>query len=161
MFKEFVKIFNNSFIAKHLLVTAFETCSKLKTWRILIWIWTMEVKNINYASCSRKQTQRNIWDKLFKNRASEICGRQRLKIRSDMICLSRPYHFKIFKGCLPQILLGPFLNTCSHLGPCDTYITELSTKFRTLWHIYDETVGEISWQRLLAVTYFCKFRQRF
>ena len=22
-----------------------------------------------------------------------------------------PHHFKFFKGCLPQILLGPFLNT--------------------------------------------------
>ena len=27
-----------------------------------------------------------------------------------MICLSRPYPFKFFKGCLPQTLLGPFLN---------------------------------------------------
>ena len=27
-----------------------------------------------------------------------------------MVCQSRPYHFKFFKGCLPQILLGPFLN---------------------------------------------------
>ena len=27
------------------------------------------------------------------------------------MCLRRPYHFKFFKGCLPQILLGPFLNT--------------------------------------------------
>ena len=26
-------------------------------------------------------------------------------------CLGRPYHFKFFKDCLPQILLGPFLNT--------------------------------------------------
>ena len=32
-----------------------------------------------------------------------------------MICLSRPYLFKSFKGCLPQILLGPFLNTLPHL----------------------------------------------
>ena len=31
-----------------------------------------------------------------------------------MVCLSRPYSFKFFKGCLPQILLGPFLNTLSH-----------------------------------------------
>ena len=22
-----------------------------------------------------------------------------------------PYHFKFFKGCIPQILLGPFFNT--------------------------------------------------
>ena len=24
------------------------------------------------------------------------------------------YHFKFFKGCLPQILLGPFSNTLAH-----------------------------------------------
>ena len=34
---------------------------------------------------------------------------------SDMACLSRPYHFKFFKDCLPQILLGSFLNTLSHI----------------------------------------------
>ena len=28
-----------------------------------------------------------------------------------MVCLGRPYHFKFFKACLPQVLLGPFLNT--------------------------------------------------
>ena len=28
-----------------------------------------------------------------------------------MVCLGRPYNFKFFKGCFPQILLGPFLNT--------------------------------------------------
>ena len=28
---------------------------------------------------------------------------------------SRPYPFKFFKGCLPQILLGPLLNTLSHM----------------------------------------------
>ena len=28
---------------------------------------------------------------------------------------SRPYHVKFFKGCLPQILLGPFLNTLPRL----------------------------------------------
>ena len=28
---------------------------------------------------------------------------------------TKPYHFKFIKGCLPQILLGPFLNTLSHI----------------------------------------------
>ena len=32
-----------------------------------------------------------------------------------MVCLSKPYHFKFFKSCLPQILLGPFLNTLTHI----------------------------------------------
>ena len=27
----------------------------------------------------------------------------------------RPYPFKFFKGCLPRILIGPFLNTLSHM----------------------------------------------
>ena len=42
---------------------------------------------------------------VFKNGPSKICGRHRLKI----------YPFKFFKGCLPQILLGPFLNTWTQL----------------------------------------------
>ena len=32
-----------------------------------------------------------------------------------MVCLSRSYPFKFFKGCLPQVLLGLFLNTLSKL----------------------------------------------
>ena len=47
--------------------------------------------------------------------AIKICGRQPLKIRSDMVCLSRPYHFKFFKGCLSQILVVLFLNTSAHM----------------------------------------------
>ena len=32
-----------------------------------------------------------------------------------MVCLSRPHRFKFFKGCLPQVLLGPILNTLTHI----------------------------------------------
>ena len=32
-----------------------------------------------------------------------------------MVCLSRPYPFKFIKGCLPKILLGPFLNALSQI----------------------------------------------
>ena len=32
-----------------------------------------------------------------------------------MVCLSRPYHFKFSKVSLPQILLGPFLNTLTQI----------------------------------------------
>ena len=31
-----------------------------------------------------------------------------------MICLKQTIPLKFFKGCLPQILLGPFLKTLSH-----------------------------------------------
>ena len=41
-----------------------------------------------------------IWVKVFKNGSSKICGRQPLKK---------------LKGCLPQSLLGPLLNTLTHL----------------------------------------------
>ena len=37
------------------------------------------------------------------------------KIQSDRVCLDRPYHFKFFKGCLPQILLGPFWYNMTHM----------------------------------------------
>ena len=46
-----------------------------------------------------------------------------------MICLGRPYHFKFFKGCLPQILLGPFLNTLTDLFLPHVYPKQ---KFSTL-----------------------------
>ena len=35
--------------------------------------------------------------------------------KQNMVCLSRPYHFIFFKGCLPQTLLGPFFNILTHV----------------------------------------------
>ena len=32
-------------------------------------------------------------------------------------CLGRSYLFIFFKGCLPQILFGLFLNTLTHMYP--------------------------------------------
>ena len=32
-----------------------------------------------------------------------------------MVCLSRPYTVDFFKGCLPQILPGPLLNTLPYV----------------------------------------------
>ena len=48
--------------------------------------------------------------KVFKNGPSKICGRQPLKNLGDMVRLR-----KFFKGCLPQIFFGPFLNTLTHI----------------------------------------------
>ena len=48
----------------------------------------------------------NKWGVVFKNGPSKICGRQSLKIWIDIVC----------KGCLPLILLSPFLNTLTHLS---------------------------------------------
>ena len=52
-----------------------------------------------------------LWVKVFKNGPSKICGRQPL----TKFAQSRPYTLKSFKGCLPQILLGPFFNTLTHI----------------------------------------------
>ena len=42
---------------------------------------------------------------VFYQYGKKICG----------VCFSRAYPFKCFKGCLPQILFGPFLSTFCHL----------------------------------------------
>ena len=65
---------------------------------------------------SNKIEIQNKWNKVFKNGPSKTCGRQTLKNLWDMVCLNRPYPFKILKGCHPQILLGPFLNTLSQMS---------------------------------------------
>ena len=48
----------------------------------------------------QEYTKQNLWKATFKK---------------SVVCLARPYHFKFFKGCLPQILLGPFLDILPHI----------------------------------------------
>ena len=42
----------------------------------------------------------------------------------------RPYHFKFFKGCLPQSLFGSFLNTLSHL----CFFAKTTFKINYFWN---------------------------
>ena len=42
-----------------------------------------------------------------------------------MVCLGRPYHYKFFKDCFPEILLGPFLNTLTHLKLNNIFVVSL------------------------------------
>ena len=44
---------------------------------------------------------------------------------------SKPYSFKLFKGCLPQILLSPFLNTL-----CPKWITRQAFSQVTFMHFF-------------------------
>ena len=53
-------------------------------------------------------TKENLWKAAFKK--FEV-------IWSALVCLGKPYHFTFFKGCLPQIILSPFLNTLCHVFP--------------------------------------------
>ena len=61
-----------------------------------------------------QQLLQSIWDKVFKNGLSKICGRQ---------------PFKFLEDCLPQILLGPFLNTFSHIR------IKTRTSVRNVWSL--------------------------
>ena len=56
-----------------------------------------------------------LWDKVFNSGLNKFCGRQPLKKLKGYRILKQTISFKFFKGCLPQNLLSPLLNTLSHL----------------------------------------------
>ena len=64
-------------------------------------------KNAPFISIPFSLSEKIKWDKVFKNRPSKISERQPLRNLKG-------YDLS-FKGCLPQILLGPFLNTSSQI----------------------------------------------
>ena len=65
---------------------------------------------------------------------SKTCGRQPLK--NDMFCFNRPYHFKLFKGCLPKILLGPFVNIWFQMRiVCDLFLQLPWKRLQSLRHL--------------------------
>ena len=51
-----------------------------------------------------------VWDKVFKNEPSKICGRQPLKI----------FTWSILKYCVPFVKVGKYFNVV--LGPCDDFL---------------------------------------
>ena len=60
------------------------------------------------------QLRCHIWVNICQNGPSEICGRGPLKNLKWYGPRSSQYHFKILKGCLPQILPSSFLSTLTH-----------------------------------------------
>ena len=62
-----------------------------------------------------------------------------------------PYHFKFFKGCLPQILLGPFLNTLTQIIP--SYKKQLIYLINWLVSIWEEfgLLISLSYTHLLSL----------
>ena len=52
-----------------------------------------------------------------------------------MICFGRPYHFKFFEACLPQILLDLFLNTLTHI-----LRKHVDYGFKYVYCIYNHTI---------------------
>ena len=75
----------------------------------MTWLHPVASKLINILFLPILIPHQYICDKVFKNGPSKICGRQLLK----NLKASRP--LQTFKGCLPRILLGPFLNTLSNI----------------------------------------------
>ena len=88
-----------------------QNCSKFRLKEILISHFYQFSVKIKLLYVSRLKSSLHLrqsiqeWTKLNLRKAAFI------KFEG----VSRPYSFKFFKGCLPQILLGPFLNTLSHL----------------------------------------------
>ena len=73
-----------------------------------------------------------VWGKVFKNAPSKTCGRQPLR---NLKWYSPPQQTKsltIFKGRLPQILLGSFLNTLPNLY--QWFIRHLSSDIKLFAH---------------------------
>ena len=50
-----------------------------------------------------------------RNGQSKICQRQPLKTLKEYGLLKAAIILQVFRGSLPQILLGPFLNTLFHI----------------------------------------------
>ena len=81
------------------------------------------VKDVETVDFERKAAKLNIWVKVFKNGPS-----------------------KIFKGCLARMLLGPFLNTLSHI------FNHLAAK-AALDPLY--FIELYIWANILKLFYFC------
>ena len=62
-----------------------------------------------------------------------------------------PYHFKFFEGCLPQNLLGPFLNTLTQIIP--SYKKQLIYLINWLVSIWEEfgLLISLSYTHLLSL----------
>ena len=97
----------------------------------------------------------NTWGQVLKNGRTKICGKQPLKIWSD----NRPYYFNFFKGCLPQILLGPFWNTLSqiltYLITFWTFMQQFFKKFRDFSTIYCFFPPQVHWKCFQVTVSFC------
>ena len=68
--------------------------------------------DLRYTYCFFIYHQWFVWDKVSKSGPNKTCGRQPLKSWRRLVCFKHiPSNF--VKDLLPQILLGPFLNTLS------------------------------------------------
>ena len=89
----------------------------------------------------------HIWDKVFKNGTSKICERQPFKILKGYGLLLADH---TPEDCRPQILLGPFMNTLSHIS-----ITIVQLKLKVLAQKgCGLNISSIVWCKFTTSTYF-------
>ena len=102
-----------------------------------IFIWIQEMLKILV----------HIWDKVFKNGTSKICERQPFKILKGYGLLLADH---TPEDCRPQILLGPFMNTLSHIS-----ITIVQLKLKVLAQKgCGLNISSIVWCKFTTSTYF-------
>ena len=96
----------------------FDTLSNVGLWPKTRWtqiIFLMLLDGIFLGIRSSFQIE---WPENYKE-IWNLFSAWKIKYRA---CLSWPYPFPFFKGCLPQILLDPFLNTLSHITLIDSLV---------------------------------------
>ena len=72
-----------------------------------------------------------------------------------MICLSRLYHIKSFKGCLPQISIVPFLNTLSHVHSVKLNFSSTELTFMRDDLLYDRCTSPAIKKRIQKLSAGC------
>ena len=113
-----VYLFLSLDICHNLINVSFVDFEQVVSWKSTYPLICKNIYDLSFskraAQCWKVDLDRKIqvawWVKVFKNGPSKICGRQPLK---KLKWYGLP---KIFKGCLPQISLGPFLNTLTHIN---------------------------------------------
>ena len=129
------------------------------TWKVtckkILKLLRFTISNVLYVYLYWKY----IWEKVFKNGPSKIW---------EVNCFSRPYLFKFFKGCLTQILLGPFSNTLSHFsvsffsrfrGSTNKALSKQTSDTKVLQHVsndmtFTDLIIRLVEPNLLCVKYF-------
>ena len=93
-----------------------------------------------------------IWIKVFKNGPSKVCGRQPLK----NLRWKQTISLQILKGYLSQILLGPFLNTLTHIMNRNSHCNGLLCC--RCAHIFDESFQLFRGKRKVVYVIFTNLR---
>ena len=83
-------------------------------------------KNIHVIQC----TYLSYILKHLVSNGTKYLRMDQVELWKTAFCLSKPYHFKFFKGCLPPFLLGPFWNTLSQIS---VILTSLSKYGKTVF----------------------------